>query len=156
MSELNIGQLNIGDKAPDFSLESTSGKISLDSFKGKNIVIYFYPKDDTPGCTIEANEFTELEDHFAKRNTVVIGISKDDMKKHNKFVDKYNLKIILASDTETKTINDYGAWVEKSMYGKTYMGISRDTILIDHEGKIKNIWRKVKAKGHAKQVFDSI
>ena len=149
--------LAIGSKAPDFKLKDSKGKmVSLSNFKGKQVVIYFYPKDDTPGCTIEAKEFTDLLPNFKKKNAVVIGISKDSTESHDKFICKYDLKLTLLSNPEHKTIEAYGAWQEKKNYGKTYMGIVRTTYLIDANGKIKKVWEKVKALGHAREVFESV
>ena len=147
-------ELEIGDKAPNFDMPTDgAGSASLAKLKGKNVVLYFYPKDDTPGCTIEAKQFGDLQKDFAKANTVVIGVSKDSVKKHDKFKEKYCLPFVLASDEETNVCEAYGTWVEKSMYGKTYMGISRDTFLIDGAGKLAQIWRKVKPEGHAAEVL---
>lgn len=147
-------ELKIGSKAPAFDLPASSGsKISLAKLKGKNVVLYFYPKDDTPGCTVEAKQFGDLAADFKKANTVVLGISKDSVKSHDKFKDKYCLPFELLSDEDGKICEAYGTWVEKSMYGKTYMGIQRDTFLIDAEGKIAQIWRKVKPDGHPAEVL---
>ncbi len=149
--------LNIGDKAPGFSMPTTQkGKeIELSDLKGKYVVLYFYPKDDTPGCTIEANDFNNLKSEFEKLNSVIIGISKDDLNSHDKFKQKYCLQFDLATDT-SDTCEKYGVWVEKSMYGKKYMGINRTTFLIDKEGNIVHIWPKVAVSGHAKEVLDKI
>jgi peroxiredoxin Q/BCP len=119
-------------------------------------VLYFYPKDDTPGCTIEANEFTRDASLFEAANTVVIGLSKDTVESHCKFRDKYDLKILLASDANSTVCEAYGTWVEKNMYGKKYMGIQRDTFLIDKTGRIRKIWRKVKPEGHPQEVLSAI
>jgi peroxiredoxin Q/BCP len=149
--------LAIGSKAPGFKLKDSKGTlVSLSDFKGKQVVIYFYPKDDTPGCTIEAKEFTDLLLQFKKKNAVVIGISKDSTESHDKFICKYNLKLTLLSDPEHQTIEAYGAWQEKKNYGKTYLGITRTTYLIDAKGKVKKIWEKVKALGHAREVLESL
>ncbi len=149
--------LKIGSKAPNFKLKDQNSKeYSLKNFKGNRIVLYFYPKDDTPGCTIEAKDFSELLAKFKKQNAVIIGISKDSVESHNKFTCKYELKLLLLSDPDHKTIEDYGVWQEKKNYGKTYMGIVRTTYLIDENGKIKKIWEKVKAKGHAEEVLNSL
>ena len=145
--------LEIGDKAPDFEL---SGDVNLSHYHGKqNVVLYFYPKDDTPGCTVEAKEFRDMQGDFEKSHTVIIGVSKDDATSHNKFKEKFSLNFALGSDEETKTCQKYGCWVEKNMYGKTYMGIQRDTFLIDKNGKIAGIWRKVKPEGHAKEMLEA-
>ena len=154
-AKTKTSELSIGDNAPNFDLPTDgSGNVSLASFKGKkNVVLYFYPKDDTPGCTLEAKDFATHEKDFTKTNTVVIGLSKDPIKSHDKFKEKYCLPFTLASDAEGTTCEDYGTWVEKSMYGKTYMGIQRDTFLIDKNGKIAAIWRKVKVDGHVAEVL---
>lgn len=148
--------LNVGDNAPNFTLpgdgEST---LQLSDFKGKNIVLYFYPKDDTPGCTTEAKDFTSAQADFDAANTVVIGMSKDTAAKHDKFIAKHDLSVKLASDEDGKTIEAYGVWVEKNMYGRKYMGIERSTFLIDSTGTIQQIWRKVKVKGHVDAVLEA-
>lgn len=149
--------LQVGATAPEFSLPgNNSADISLNDFRGKNVVLYFYPKDDTPGCTTEAKDFTTLADSFASANTVILGMSKDTAAKHDKFIAKHNLTVLLASDEEGSTIEDYGVWVEKNMYGRKYMGIERATYLIDKEGIIRNIWRKVRVKGHAQAVLEAV
>jgi thioredoxin-dependent peroxiredoxin len=149
--------LETGDVAPDFLLADQSGKeISLSSLKGKNVVLYFYPKDDTSGCTIEAKEFSSLIEEFAKENTVVLGMSPDGNKSHAKFATKYDLKVTLVSDEDKSALEAYGVWVEKSMYGKKYMGVERSTFLIGPEGTIKNLWRKVSAPGHANAVLEAV
>lgn len=146
----------IGDKAPDFTLPGDGGKtISLSDLHGKKVVVYFYPKDDTPGCTKEAIAFTQHKSDFDAAGAVIIGVSKDTVAKHDKFVAKHGLAIDLASDEEGGMIEDYGVWVEKNMYGKKYMGIERATFLIDEQGVVKNIWRKVKVKGHVEQVLEA-
>ncbi len=148
--------LSIGDKAPNFSLPANAGKtISLADYTGKNIVLYFYPKDSTPGCTTEAKDFTSLKAEFDTANTVVLGMSKDTVKRHDNFIAKQELAIDLVSDEEGKSIEEYGVWVEKSMYGKKFMGIERATFLIDTNGEIRTIWRKVKVKGHAEAVLEA-
>ncbi|WPY01026.1 Peroxiredoxin [Candidatus Trichorickettsia mobilis] len=147
--------LNIGDIAPDFTMPIKDGtEITLSKLKGKIVVLYFYPKDDTPGCTLEAQAFNILKPEFAKINAVIIGISKDNISSHNKFQDKYCLQFDLASDADSDTCQRYGVWVEKSMYGKKYMGINRATFIIDQTGKIKHIWSKVSIDGHAQEVLD--
>ncbi|HEV8036770.1 thioredoxin-dependent thiol peroxidase [Yoonia sp.] len=147
----------IGDTAPDFSLPRDGGEIvNLSDFKGKKVVLYFYPKDDTPGCTKEAIGFTDMVDAFAAEDTVVLGVSKDSVKKHDKFVAKHDLKIALLSDEEGDVCERYGTWVEKSMYGKTYMGIERTTYLIGADGKIAQAWRKVKVPGHVEAVLEAV
>ena len=146
----------IGDNAPSVSLPRDGGDmVSLSDFAGQKVVLYFYPKDDTPGCTKEAIGFTDMADAFAEAGVVVIGVSKDSVKKHDKFRDKYELKIILLSDEDGTTCEDYGVWVEKKMYGKTYMGIERATFLIDANGKIAQVWEKVKVPGHVDAVLEA-
>ena len=147
----------IGDTAPDFSLPRDGGEmVNLSDFAGKKVVLYFYPKDDTPGCTKEAIGFTDMVDAFAAADTVVLGVSKDSVKKHDKFVTKHDLKIALLSDEEGDVCERYGTWVEKNMYGKTYMGIERATYLIGADGKIAQVWRKVKVPGHVEAVLDAV
>lgn len=143
-----------GKTAPDFELPADGGEIvNLSALKGKNVVVYFYPKDDTPGCTKEAIAFTQMQDAFAAANTVIIGMSPDSAAKHDKFKAKHDLSISLVADEEKTALEAYGVWKEKSMYGKTYMGVERSTFLIDGEGKIAKIWRKVKVPGHAEEVL---
>ncbi|SIT76778.1 peroxiredoxin Q/BCP [Yoonia rosea] len=147
----------IGDTAPAFSLPRDGGEIvNLSDFKGKKVVLYFYPKDDTPGCTKEAIGFTDMVEAFAAEDTIVLGVSKDSVKKHDKFVAKHDLKIALLSDEEGDVCERYGTWVEKSMYGKTYMGIERATYLIGADGKIAQAWRKVKVPGHVEAVLEAV
>ena len=149
--------LEVGNKAPDFTIPNQDGKpINLEKLSGKWTVIYFYPRDDTPGCTIEANEFTELYSEFQDNDAVVIGVSPDNEAKHCKFIDKYDLKIELLADTEKTMLSDYGVWKEKSMYGKTYMGVVRTTYLINPDGNISEAWPNVKAKGHAEAVLNRL
>tara|TARA_A100001015_G_C14842382_1_gene653006 strand:- start:528 stop:995 length:468 start_codon:yes stop_codon:yes gene_type:complete len=141
-------------QAPSFNLpRDGGGKINSEDLKGKNIVLYFYPKDDTPGCTTEGKDFTAHYDEFQKLNTEIIGVSKDSVKSHDKFVCKYDFKFPLISDEELELCNKYGVWLEKAMYGKKYMGIERSTFLIDDKGIIKKIWRKVKVTDHVKEVL---
>lgn len=143
-----------GNKAPAFKLPADDGTtISLSSLKGKPVVVYFYPKDDTSGCTKEAVAFSGLKPQFDKAGVTVIGISPDSVAKHQKFRDKYELTVRLAADEEKTAAEAYGVWVEKSMYGRKYMGIERSTFLIDGQGKIARIWRKVKVPGHAEDVL---
>jgi peroxiredoxin Q/BCP len=150
-------ELSIGDKAPDFSLPASTGKtISLASLKGKNVVLYFYPKDDTPGCTIEAKDFRDHLKEFEKANAVILGASKDSVESHEKFTKKFCLPFPLLSDETGSLCADYGVWAEKSMYGKKYMGIERATFLIDKTGVIRNIWRKVKVDNHVKEVLTAV
>ena len=144
----------VGTSAPDFTLPRDGGdSVTLSAFRPGKVVLYFYPKDDTPGCTLEAQDFTARAADFAAAGTTVIGISKDSVKAHDKFCKKHGLSVILASDEEGQTCEDYGVWAEKSMYGKTYMGITRATFLIDGTGKIAQVWPKVSVKGHADEVL---
>jgi thioredoxin-dependent peroxiredoxin len=143
-----------GDKAPDFSLETDGGdKLELSRLKGKPVVLYFYPKDDTSGCTLEAKDFSKLAGDFRKAGVEVIGISPDSAQSHAKFRKKHDLAVRLAADTEKAVANAYGVWVEKSMYGRKYMGVERATFLIDAKGRIARSWRKVKVPGHAADVL---
>ncbi len=149
--------LSIGDKAPEFTLATDGGEsVSLKALKGQNIVLYFYPRDDTPGCTQEAINFSAAKTKFAKANTVVIGVSKDTVASHSKFRSRHDLKVELGSDPDGATIEAYGAWVEKSMYGKKYMGIDRSTTLIDSKGRVAQLWRKVKVDGHVEAVLAAV
>ncbi len=149
--------LKPGDPAPDFDLSTAGGKrVNLSRFKGKKVVVYFYPKDDTSACTQEALEFTEKAESFAEAGAVVIGVSKDSVASHDKFAAKYGLNVILASDPEGEVVQAYGVWVEKSMYGKKYMGIERATYLLGKDRRIERIWRKVKVKGHVDEVLAAV
>lgn len=146
--------LEPGAIAPDFTLPRDGGEmVTLSALRGQKVVLYFYPKDNTPGCTLEAQEFTALADEFAAAGTVVIGVSKDSVKKHENFCAKYDLRVMLVSDEAGSTCEDYGVWGEKKMYGKSFMGINRATYLIDTEGKIARAWPKVKPAGHAGEVL---
>ncbi len=146
--------LTVGDKAPAFALPATGGRtISLDALKGRKVVIYFYPKDDTSGCTLEAQDFSRLRPQFEAADATVIGVSPDSLKSHDKFRAKYGLDLTLASDEAKATLESYGVWAEKSMYGRKYMGVERTTVLIDREGKIARVWNKVKVPGHAEEVL---
>lgn len=148
--------LAIADAAPDFDLEGDGGgRIALSELKGKPVVLYFYPKDNTPGCTKEAIAFSELIEEFGNLGVTIVGVSPDSAKKHDNFIAKHNLAVRLGADTETHTAEAYGVWVEKSMYGKKYMGVERSTFLIDKDGKIAQIWRKVKVPGHAEAVLEA-
>ncbi|MBN8648169.1 MAG: thioredoxin-dependent thiol peroxidase [Caulobacterales bacterium] len=152
-----MAELNIGDLAPNFTLpKDGGGEVSLAALRGKTVVLYFYPKDDTSGCTNQAIQFSEKKDEFEDKNAIIIGVSKDSIKSHDKFKAKYDLKIDLLSDEELDAANAYGTWVEKSMYGRKYMGMDRSTFLIDADGKIKKICRKVKIPGHIDDVIKSI
>ena len=142
-----------GSAAPDFELAGANGPVRLADFKGKAVVLYFYPKDDTTGCTKEAQEFSSLSGDFARAGVAVIGVSKDSLASHAKFTTKYDLAVPLGSDPEGAVIERYGAWVEKNMYGRKYMGIERSTFLIGKDGRLTRIWRKVKVPGHAAEVL---
>jgi thioredoxin-dependent peroxiredoxin len=147
-------QLQPGDKAPPFTLAATgAGTVSLAKFKGRTIVLYFYPKDDTTGCTTQAQEFTAFAEAFAAAGAVVIGVSRDSVASHDKFMAKHDLQLLLASDPDAAVAKLYGVWGEKMLYGKTYMGVERATFLINPKGKIMKVWRKVKVKGHAAEVL---
>ena len=152
-----VKELTVGDKAPSFELLANGGNvISMESLLGKWVILYFYPKDDTSGCTKEAIDFTRLSKKFSKLGAVVVGVSKDDVKTHDKFIKKHKLGVRLLSDIEGDLCESYGVWVEKNMYGRKYMGIERATFLINAEGVIDQIWRKVRVKGHADAVLDAI
>lgn len=149
--------LEEGDKAPGFKLKSDGGgEVSLASLKGKVAVIYFYPKDDTPGCTTQAIAFSALKPAFEKFGAVIVGVSKDSVQRHDNFKRKHDLKIQLGADEEGRMLADYGVWVKKLNYGREYMGIERSTFLIDAKGIIRKIWRKVKVKDHAEAVLDAV
>ena len=147
-----------GAKAPEFNLPSSEGKeISLKDYKGKNrVVLYFYPKDDTPGCTVEACEFRDNIKKMEKSDAVVLGVSPDDLRSHDKFIEKFKLPFILLSDADKKVSEAYGVWVKKSMYGREYMGVARTTFIIGKDGKIEKIYEKVKPEGHAGEVLDHL
>jgi len=146
--------LEPGAAAPDFTLpRDGEGNLSLGDFKGRKFVLYFYPKDDTSGCTAEAIAFNGLAKEFSAADTAIVGASPDPVKKHDKFRDKYELGFPLLADETKQMLEAYGVWVEKSMYGRKYMGVERTTLLIDREGKIARIWRKVKVPGHAEEVL---
>jgi len=145
-----------GDPVPDVKLVSMDGApVSPADFKGQKLVLYFYPKDDTSGCTAEAKDFTALAGEFEKTGTWILGVSKDDARKHAKFTDKYDLKVPLATDADGSVCDAFGTWVQKSMYGRKYMGIDRATFLVDHDGVVKKVWRKVKVPGHAQDVLEA-
>ncbi|HPF46680.1 MAG: thioredoxin-dependent thiol peroxidase [Alphaproteobacteria bacterium] len=147
----------IGQKAPDFTLPDETGNIvSLSDFDGKNIVLYFYPKDNTPGCTKESIEFSQLKGKFEDMDTIILGASKDSVKMHQNFIKKQNLTVKLLVDEHGTLCEDYGVWVQKKLYGREYMGIERATFLIGKDGLIKNIWRKVKVDGHVEEVLDAV
>ncbi|MEK6565857.1 MAG: thioredoxin-dependent thiol peroxidase [Bacteroidota bacterium] len=149
--------LNVGEKAPDFSLPTGYGKVlSLKDFRGKKVVLYFYPKDDTPGCTREACSFEENLDAVRKKGAVVIGVSADSPDSHQKFAKKYGLSFPLVSDEKKNIVEAYGVWKQKSFMGRTYMGIERTTFVIDKEGKIQNMFEKVRVDGHTDQVLAAL
>jgi peroxiredoxin Q/BCP len=149
-----MANLAEGKRAPAFNLPTDgTGKLSLASLKGKKVVLYFYPKDNTTGCTKEAIDFNALAAKFAKADAVVVGVSPDSVKSHDKFKEKHGLGFPLVADEEKVMLEAYGVWVEKSMYGRKYMGVERTTILIDRDGKIAKIWNKVKVPGHADEVL---
>ena len=150
-------ELKTGDKAPNFTLPADGGgKVSLAELKGKSVVLYFYPKDDTSGCTAEAIAFSKDSKAFKAAGAVVVGVSKDSAASHDKFKAKYDLTVTLVADEQTKTAEAYGVWVEKSMYGRRYMGMERATFLIDGKGIIRQIWRKVKVPGHSSDVLSAV
>lgn len=146
-----------GGAAPEFTLQASNNEtISLKDYRGKNVVLYFYPKDMTPGCTTEACDFRDYHGDFAKLNTVVLGISPDDVKSHDKFTAKHELPFPLLADPDHQVAEAYGVWVLKKMYGREYMGIERSTFLIDAQGNIAHVWPKVKVKGHVQEVLETI
>jgi thioredoxin-dependent peroxiredoxin len=148
--------IDVGTLAPDAVFTTPDGKaVKASDYRGKTLILYFYPKDDTSGCTKEAQEFSALSGDFSKAGAVVIGISKDSEKSHVKFIAKYDLKVALGSDESGDVCEAFGVWVEKSMYGKKYMGIERSTFLIDPQGKVTRVWRKVKVPGHAAEVLSA-
>ena len=151
-----MAELVAGAKAPDFEMAGEGGAIRLSDFAGRALVLYFYPKDDTSGCTKEAQAFSALAADFAASGAAVLGVSKDSVASHAKFIAKYGLAVPLASDPDGATLEAYGAWVEKSMYGRKYMGIERSTFLIDGAGVIRRVWRKVKVPGHAEEVLKAV
>lgn len=147
-------ELKIGDPAPSFTCPANGGQtVSLSDFAKRKLVIYFYPKDNTPGCTTEAIDFTAAVKDFDKANTSIVGVSADSVKKHENFIEKHNLGITLLADEGKDMLNAYGVWVQKKMYGREFMGIERATYLIGSDGKIEQIWRKVKVKGHVEAVL---
>ncbi|MFO7806643.1 MAG: thioredoxin-dependent thiol peroxidase [Paracoccaceae bacterium] len=152
-----MADITPGDTAPDFTLpRDGGGEVSLADYKGRPVVLYFYPRDDTPGCTKEAIGFTERAEDFTAAGATVLGVSKDTVTKHDKFVSKHALGIVLLSDAESDVCERYGVWVEKNMYGRTSMGIERATFLIDGDGKVAQVWRKVKVPGHVDAVLDAV
>ncbi|RMF12301.1 MAG: thioredoxin-dependent thiol peroxidase [Alphaproteobacteria bacterium] len=156
MTPSGSDELKEGDLAPDFTLPADDGRtVHLGDLRGHKVVLYFYPKDSTPGCTQEAKDFSALLDEFAAADTRVFGISRDSLRRHENFRNKYALKVPLLSDEEGTVSEAYGVWKEKKNYGRTYMGIERSTFLIDREGRIARIWRKVRVKGHAVEVLEA-
>jgi peroxiredoxin Q/BCP len=150
-------ELAAGQKAPDFELPSSEGgTVSLKGLKGSTVVLYFYPKDDTPGCTVEACEFGKSHPKLRKAGAVVLGVSPDGLESHAKFIEKFDLPFALLADTDHAVAEAYGAWVLKSMYGKEYMGVQRSTFLIDGGGVLRRVWPKVKAEGHAAEVLEAL
>jgi thioredoxin-dependent peroxiredoxin len=147
--------LKVGDKAPAFTLPATGGTISLAGLAGRKVVLYFYPKDDTSGCTLEAQTFQSMKPAFAAADTEIIGVSPDSVKSHDKFRSKYQLEFPLVSDESKSMLETYGVWVEKSMYGRKYMGVERTTLLIDRDGAIARIWPKVAVPGHVEEVLEA-
>lgn len=145
-----------GDRAPSMKVESSDGRTIDLSKPGKPLVLYFYPKDDTSGCTREAQDFTALAEDFRKGGALIVGVSRDPMKKHEKFIGKYDLKVPLASDEDGRISDAFGTWVQKSMYGRKYMGMERSTFLIGADGKVLKEWRKVKVPGHAEEVLGAV
>jgi len=151
-----MAELETGQKAPNFDLpRDGGGALKLSDLTGRKVVLYFYPKDDTSGCTAEAIDFSGLKPEFEKAGAVVVGVSPDSVKSHDKFKSKHDLAVELVADEERKTLEAYGVWVEKSMYGRKYMGVERTTFLIGADGRIARIWRKVKVPGHAREVLDA-
>ena len=148
--------LHIGDVAPEFHMPGDLGEVSLAGLKGQAVVLYFYPKDDTTGCTNEAKGFTEHADAFEAAGAVVVGVSKDSVASHRKFRAKYGLAPMLGADADGKVVEAYGVWVEKAMYGRKYMGVERATFLIDKAGLVQKIWHKVKVPGHALEVLAAV
>jgi peroxiredoxin Q/BCP len=149
--------LEVGDRAPEFKTTDQDGEsVSLKDFRGRKIVLYFYPKDDTPGCTKEACGFRDDYSKFRKRKIEVFGVSVDDEKSHKKFAEKYDLPFRLLADTDKKIVKDYGVWGEKSLYGRKFMGIHRVTYVIDEKGKVAAVWPKVKSDGHADEILASV
>lgn len=151
-----MSELATGAQAPQFTLPRDGGAtISLSDFKGRKVVLYFYPKDNTSGCTVEAIDFTALLPEFEKADTAVVGVSPDSPASHDAFCRKHGLGVILASDEDKSVLSAYGVWTEKSMYGRRYMGVERTTVLVDRDGRIAQVWPKVKVKGHAEAVLEA-
>jgi peroxiredoxin Q/BCP len=157
LTEESIMPVEEGKPAPDFNLQSTEGKtVSLQSLKGKKVVLYFYPKDDTPGCTKEACNFRDAFADYGKQNAVILGVSPDDITSHNKFREKFSLPFPLLADPDHKTAEAYDVWKEKQNYGKTYMGVERTTVIIDTKGNVAKLFPKVKVDGHHEEVLAAI
>jgi peroxiredoxin Q/BCP len=153
----DMADLAVGQQAPDFALpRDGGGMLKLSDFAGRPVVLYFYPQDDTETCTAEAMDFSALSTEFAKLGAAVIGVSPDSARKHDRFKSKYNLALDLAADEEQQAIRAYGVWAQKTMFGRQYMGVVRSTFLIDRAGRIARIWRKVRVKGHAKEVLEAV
>jgi peroxiredoxin Q/BCP len=154
---IDMSEIAVGDLAPAFELpQGGGGTLSLSSYRGKPVVLYFYPKDDTSGCTAEAIAFSGLKPQFEKAGATVIGMSPDSVKSHDKFKTKHGLAVELVSDEDKKVLEAYGVWAEKSMYGRKYMGVERTTFLIGPDGKVARVWRKVKVPGHAEEVLQAV
>jgi peroxiredoxin Q/BCP len=154
---MSIVELKIGDNAPEFNaINETGEQITLGQFRGKKVILYFYPKDDTPGCTTEACDFRDNLNNISSHNCVVLGVSKDNSKSHQKFITKHSLNFPLLVDADGQICMQYGVWVQKSMMGKKYMGIERSTFLIDEKGFIQQIWRGVKVQGHVQDVISTL
>ena len=151
-----MSEVSVGAAAPDFELQGPDGPMRLGDFGGRKLVLYFYPKDDTSGCTREAIDFTGLAGEFDGAGAVVVGVSKDSVASHAKFAAKHSLGVLLGSDPDGAVIARYGSWVEKSLYGRKYMGIDRSTFLIGPDGVLRQIWRKVKVPGHATKVLEAV
>ncbi|WP_166245608.1 thioredoxin-dependent thiol peroxidase [Paenibacillus turpanensis] len=152
-----MAELAIGQAVPDFTLPASNGsEVSLSDFRGKKVVIYFYPKDMTPGCTQESCDFRDYTAELRQHHAEIIGISPDDLKSHDKFIEKHSLPFLLLADEEHRVSELFGVWKEKKMYGKTFMGIERSTFVIDEEGKLAKEWRKVKVEGHVQEVLEFV
>lgn len=152
-----MADISIGTAAPDFDLpRDGGGRVSLGDFRGRPLVLFFYPKDDTTGCTAESRAFTALADEFEKAGAAVIGMSPDSVKCHDRFIKKHNLAVVLASDEEKTTLQAYGVWKQKTMYGRNFMGVERTTFLVREDGTIATIWQKVKVPGHAEIVLAAV
>lgn len=157
MAKTSLTMPQVGDEAPNFEATTGTGeRVTLEGFRGRPVVLYFYPKDDTPGCTVEAGEFQALLPEFRKADAEVLGVSPDDGPSHCKFADKYGLEFPLLADTSHELAEKYGAWVEKNMYGRKYWGVQRSTFLIDREGRIARVWPKVRPAGHAEEVLEAV